>query len=224
MWLQSSCFPFCIRKFLLTHPVWDVTVERRKKFCETRFLLTHPVWDVTKFQNFLDRIAYNFYSHIPCGMWPSNLWASHFVLISTHTSRVGCDNSCLSLNAIDGISTHTSRVGCDPLRRLNLQSHTYFYSHIPCGMWRISGRVLIALLNFYSHIPCGMWLTHSCIITTYTNFYSHIPCGMWLNQMLQSEHRSKFLLTHPVWDVTIFSISLHLPIKFLLTHPVWDVT
>ena len=184
------------KSFLLTHPVWDVTVERRKKFCETRFLLTHPVWDVTKFQNFLDRIAYNFYSHIPCGMWPSNLWASHFVLISIHTSRVGCDNSCLSLNAIDGISTHTSRVGCDPLRRLNLQSHTYFYSHIPCGMWRISGRVLIALLNFYSHIPCGMWPTN----------VSSEMFGI------------SFLLTHPVWDVTAVLSIRNNPFIRISTH------
>ena len=101
-------------KFLLTHPVWDVTsltpVYRRKK----TFLLTHPVWDVTvlfallKFVwqisthtsrvgcdhrngTFWERMQ-DFYSHIPCGMWP---WASRQrcgrCRISTHTSRVGCD-------------------------------------------------------------------------------------------------------------------------------------
>ena len=36
--------------------------------CKRRFLLTHPVWDVTA-QNGGRQAAYeDFYSHIPCGM------------------------------------------------------------------------------------------------------------------------------------------------------------
>ena len=34
----------------------------------------------------------------------------------------------------------------------------------------------------------------------------------------------QFLLTHPVWDVTRCFNCHDLPVRFLLTHPVWDVT
>ena len=55
------------------------------------FLLTHPVWDVTQCEN-KSTFLFNFYSHIPCGMWHAlgEAVASSDV-ISTHTSRVGCD-------------------------------------------------------------------------------------------------------------------------------------
>ena len=36
--------------------------------------------------------------------------------------------------------------------------------------------------------------------------------------------RSRFLLTHPVWDVTPLNLSFTPRLIFLLTHPVWDVT
>ena len=84
-------------KFLLTHPLWDVThaqsSDRQPRRISTHtsrvgcdlyglhglhslwrvFLLTHPVWDVTHIREFT---------------------TSHF-RISTHTSRVGCDQQCL---------------------------------------------------------------------------------------------------------------------------------
>ena len=79
------------------------------------------------------------------------------------------------------------------------------------------------------------------------HFYSHIPCGMWRIPKLKHFVLLRFLLTHPVWDVTqicpgkpaAYHISTHtsrvgcdgLPatqrfpvMQFLLTHPVWDVT
>ena len=55
--------------FLLTHPVWDVTMTGGIDVNRlTGFLLTHPVWDVTGVE--YDKVFYtdNFYSHIPCGM------------------------------------------------------------------------------------------------------------------------------------------------------------
>ena len=56
--------------FLLTHPVWDVTSKPRlRKWGAQQFLLTHPVWDVT--EEIVNVI--------------------HDFIISTHTSRVGCD-------------------------------------------------------------------------------------------------------------------------------------
>ena len=56
-------------EFLLTHPVWDVTCFFVPLSCPVKFLLTHPVWDVT----ILPVIA------------------APLTGISTHTSRVGCD-------------------------------------------------------------------------------------------------------------------------------------
>ena len=100
---------------------------------------------------------------------------------------------------------------------------------------------------FYSHIPCGMWRFYNTHSYSGGNFYSHIPCGMWHKNVLENPLLSQFLLTHPVWDVTqrkkpcciIGNISTHTSRvgcdynhilhpshgwEFLLTHPVWDVT
>ena len=115
MWLAHS-FPGCRRcVFLLTHPVWDVTSSVSASLESSRFLLTHPVWDVTLIVCYLFRhcdgfllthpvwdvttiatlvevSTMYFYSHIPCGMWPGeSLHFYHKKIISTHTSRVGCD-------------------------------------------------------------------------------------------------------------------------------------
>ena len=123
------------------------------------------------------------------------------------------------------ISTHTSRVGCDNVRRIFSQCRSDFYSHIPCGMWHGNGlsinssikisthtsRVgcdLPALHNianrfyFYSHIPCGMWPILEAQGEQQYDFYSHIPCGMWLRGRKAGKIIWRFLLTHPVWDVT----------------------
>ena len=57
--------------------------------------------------------------------------------ISTHTSRVGCDALGEAVASSDAISTHTSRVGCDGQQQTLRQHVNNFYSHIPCGMWRM---------------------------------------------------------------------------------------
>ena len=145
------------------------------------FLLTHPVWDVTA---------------------PSLLW------LPTHL-----------------ISTHTSRVGCDQLPYWYGAETGNFYSHIPCGMWH--GFILrgVQHLNFYSHIPCGMWLILFTRLDRWFNFYSHIPCGMWRIKEAHYLLYIQFLLTHPVWDVTRSGrYCIWNSWGFLLTHPVWDVT
>ena len=101
-------------KFLLTHPVWDVTSVHSTKNVARLFLLTHPVWDVTFSACFLLLLPY----------------------ISTHTSRVGCDFCGCIICWWRCISTHTSRVGCDySCENIGMQAIN-FYSHIPCGMWR----------------------------------------------------------------------------------------
>ena len=121
MWRIPKLKHFVLLRFLLTHPVWDVTSHaeihaRMKKISthtsrvgcdkrdrsqagiQTKFLLTHPVWDVT---------------YLLCTRFFS-------CYISTHTSRVGCD--CILYNTKGSTKD--------------------FYSHIPCGMWQKE------LLNF----------------------------------------------------------------------------
>ena len=57
-------------------------------------------------------------------------------------------------------------------------------------------------------------------ISTHT---SRVGCDIPFTQFKVVE--SKFLLTHPVWDVTNYvSIRQVDRTEFLLTHPVWDVT
>ena len=92
MWRIPKLKHFVLLRFLLTHPVWDVTMRWIQRYSRClQFLLTHPVWDVT-----IDSRK----EVIP-------------LEISTHTSRVGCDNICIFFFPVCYISTHTSRVGCD---------------------------------------------------------------------------------------------------------------
>ena len=212
------------------------------------FLLTHPVWDVTKIAEAIDDEPVNFYSHIPCGMWrnrchsstggynfyshiPCGMWP--FIglilltpcLISTHTSRVGCD--IVGTYAINTgiISTHTSRVGCDEAYMIRIHEIYHFYSHIPCGMWLFVLSLAVFSSKFLLTHP--VWdVTNLLIrwqaglgISTHT---SRVGCDHCPWNMVAA--RRKFLLTHPVWDVTFIGIGLLLHLLFLLTHPVWDVT
>ena len=88
-------------------------IPKLKHFVLLRFLLTHPVWDVTCPDSFFSHCSYDFYSHIPCGMWRGYRFSGRTMAISTHTSRVGCDVLFALLKFVWQISTHTSRVGCD---------------------------------------------------------------------------------------------------------------
>ena len=116
---------------------------------------------------------------------------------------MGCDIICTDNNTSITISTHTSRVGCDCSPPSTSVLVLYFYSHIPCGMWRESNRRPWPVKKFL--------LTHPVWDVTQLG---------WRNDT----YRRKFLLTHPVWDVTWSSIMPNWIRIFLLTHPVWDVT
>ena len=79
-----------------------------------RFLLTHPVWDVTNFHNMIYNLSCisTHTSRVGCDRY--NRLVEQEAEISTHTSRVGCDVADTANNCVvHGISTHTSRVGCD---------------------------------------------------------------------------------------------------------------
>ena len=79
----------------------------------------------------------------------------------------------------------------------------HFYSHIPCGMWRIPKLKHFVLLRFLLTHP--VWDVTKYGVPesiTLAHFYSHIPCGMWRYFFFLLVFPFKFLLTHPVWDVT----------------------
>ena len=104
-------------KFLLTHPVWDVTLHQLLNNSHSyQFLLTHPVWDVTEVYVNVSPSLYHFYSHIPCGMWP------------------------LSLLYCDSAVHFYSHIPCGMwlIFSCKCTAEGYFYSHIPCGMWLYS--------------------------------------------------------------------------------------
>ena len=129
-----------------------------------KFLLTHPVWDVTTIRGAIKGIT----------------------SISTHTSRVGCDDLC----------HHSTLAGIK-----------FLLTHPVWDVTRAPKHTEHREQNFYSHIPCGMWLYYINEQIAQYDFYSHIPCGMWRATQHEKTKSKKFLLTHPVWDVTaIYSI------------------
>ena len=167
--------------FLLTHPVWDVTHIEEKIQLDV-LISTHTSRVGCDYVHHSRRSrVYHFYSHIPCGMWlrlqifwahdghfyshiPCGMWqrAALYVRvstqISTHTSRVGCDEFLQDCILMDKISTHTSRVGCDLFslklpRQHQISTHT---SRVGCDSYHL--KQIRWLQHFYSHIPCGMWL------------------------------------------------------------------
>ena len=104
--------------------MWDVT--KCTFICAgiIKFLLTHPVWDVT-------RVTAGFQS--PC-------------TISTHTSRVGCDNGAFPPETLKcGISTHTSRVGCDVVFRCGSRTGKFLLTH---PVWDVTFVLLVTLCSF----------------------------------------------------------------------------
>ena len=175
MWQWISPTFHRLLKFLLTHPVWDVTQHLVSCFsCSKhfyshipcgmwrrgaiipwlacKFLLTHPVWDVTAEHNFMDWWV-DISTHTSRVGCDSDV---HFqickTVISTHTSRVGCDG-CFWFCIFTGyqISTHTSRVGCDDFYPLHLHPSFHFYSHIPCGMWHEAIQKIVNKLLISTH-------------------------------------------------------------------------
>ena len=99
-----------------------------------KFLLTHPVWDVTDttLDIFIKNCISTHTSRVGCD--GASLLPGLCNRISTHTSRVGCDIDVFVNATAAAISTHTSRVGCDySCENIGMQAIN-FYSHIPCGM------------------------------------------------------------------------------------------
>ena len=119
--------------------------------------------------------------------------------ISTHTSRVGCDSCKVDLAPLYEISTHTSRVGCDKTSPWLSSSYTSnFYSHIPCGMWLKSSKLVTRAEDFYSHIPCGMWPAGKALFGWWMKISTHtsrVGCDRaarnWWSSQIISTHTSR---------------------------------
>ena len=141
-------------------------------------------------------------------MWLQSLAKSlHHQHISTHTSRVGCDELvtaiCLSKWRI---STHTSRVGCDVgdarcsvLRCRFLLTHPVWdvtrdwsslelqhsisthTSRVGCDGYCFYRRNELGISTHTSRVGCDFGNIYARCNTFH--FYSHIPCGMWPNVM-----------------------------------------
>ena len=140
--------------------------------------------DVRRSRNFYG--VSHFYSHIPCGMW-HGLFYLHFCIVVNFYSHIPCGmwrKAALELYYDKTISTHTSRVGCDTVE----QWHQYITGGISTHTSRVG-------CDYFSNHPSDRFFLY---------FYSHIPCGMWHFSSSLPTPSWEFLLTHPVWDVTIF--------------------
>ena len=136
MWQTYIALVKSSKRFLLTHPVWDVTSLLFIYLKPFKFLLTHPVWDVTFSESPMHAI----------------------LLISTHTSRVGCDScyTCSPASPFKFLLTHpvwdVTVTFCSAKR-----SKEFLLTH---PVWDVTDRKLCRWCtekHFYSHIPCGMW-------------------------------------------------------------------
>ena len=53
--------------FLLTRPMRDVTIMAKAGLTQYEFLLTRPMRDVTPHEVYTGLVLRHFYSHVPCG-------------------------------------------------------------------------------------------------------------------------------------------------------------
>ena len=155
--------------------MWDVTIYGSDvPVIPISFLLTHPVWDVT----------------------PYHMHQVKYFVISTHTSRVGCDSSLPIVPMFGNISTHTSRVGCDAgrsFRRLLLKISTHT-SRVGCDQFKRNRISNEKISTHTSRVGCDTLANTN--VRGLGDFYSHIPCGMWRKCTEQYSGSRKEISTH----------------------------
>ena len=139
MWPNGEYFFLKDSKFLLTHPVWDVTCNNVKEPFKLSFLLTHPVWDVTTFQPCIHFGLLHFYSHIPCGMW--HIAFFFYVIVSDFYSHIPC-----GMWRVFSSTFWTPKI--------------FLLTHPVWDVTITNASIALHLIYFYSHIPCGMWLLY----------------------------------------------------------------
>ena len=121
-----------------------------------------------------------FYSHIPCGMWPSFLPSYRPMQVFLLTHPVWDVTSLCSFSLSCNIFLLTHPVWDVTTFIFIFTKHIQFLLTHP--VWDVTPLPSIAIapvVNFYSHIPCGMWPCSFSHPLQPINFYSHIPCGMW---------------------------------------------
>ena len=96
---------------------------------------------------------------------------AQYHIISTHTSRVGCDSDIEITKQNIAISTHTSRVGCDSGSGLHLYFVFEFLLTHP--VWDVTEGI------YYNWIEKIFLLTHpvwdvTAIYSIFQSHYSHI--------------------------------------------------
>ena len=106
--------------------------------------------------------------------------------ISTHTSRVGCDKKLLKKKKQKRISTHTSRVGCDRITE-EYYDERYISTHTSrVGCDRYKKRCPPPIITFLLTHPVWDVTWWGQFLRELPNFYSHIPCGMWRRGLKRS--------------------------------------
>ena len=146
----------------------------------------------------------NFYSHIPCGMWLTTIFAPSSLVIFLLTHPVWDVTWWWQFfHWFFKISTHTSRVGCDKMSLTRVKCHgiSTHTSRVGCDeFW-----VTLEIKPFIFLLTHPVWDVTEHEVKKeepYHYFYSHIPCGMWPLLDREGLILVVFLLTHPVWDVT----------------------
>ena len=183
--------------------MWDVTDTEVKTLC-TLTISTHTSrvgCDKPRRNTCQDEE--NFYSHIPCGMWPICCALDFFPVIFLLTHPVwDVTVFCTTRKAVQKISTHTSRVGCDKQIKWPAQTHSNFYSHIPCGMWRfLPGCSRQGGISTHtSRVGCDVTSSELYAVVSISTHTSRVGCDG--TPVFRSTLLMVFLLTHPVWDVT----------------------
>ena len=154
----------------------------------------------------------NFYSHIPCGMWPSEQGGKDGLLefLLTHPvwdvtqmdeqqqlrryhfySHIPCGMWPMRRRFCrrnDQISTHTSRVGCDDWKKHCQISKKFLLTH---PVWDVTSLLqhrerIIRISTHTSRVGCDE--VHKRRLSFDDNFYSHIPCGMWQLYIVYFNH------------------------------------
>ena len=151
-----SRFPLHRQRFLLTHPVWDVTTQKKNLSLRRQFLLTHPVWDVTICQK---RGVYSWQFLLTHPVWDvTGVCRCLHPMVSFLLTHPVWDVTgiAIDLDGVEMISTHTSRVGCDYDRFWCSTGSLVFLLTHPVWDVTMNNEKSISEEDFYSHIPCGM--------------------------------------------------------------------
>ena len=140
-------------------------------YTPVEFLLTRPLRDVTAYAIAASDLLCYFYSHAPCGTWRSG--GERMKPIDNFYSHAPC-GTWLGKHGMSIM--HCRFLLTRPLRDVTLPFIVDLWgetisTHTPlAGRDKKQRRFETALLNFYSHAPCGTWRMGNSARTEYTEF------------------------------------------------------